>query len=131
MTYQPTVTGGGAAGVAFTLNITGHSLDIEVLTFNVTHTGSGGNAMRIGGYRDCKGTVNAHFDLDLPPYLIPPSIYESSTGVMLFWLSPSRAIAVPVIVKKVHFASKVDAAVEYSFDVEMAANYGGFSYPSL
>lgn len=126
---QFAVTGGANA----LLNVTGHSLDIMRILFDVTNTSHGGDTARISGKRDASGTVNADFDADLPPYLNPPNIIEGVLGIMLFFYSPlvlGRPIQVPVIVEKIHYQSAVDAKTIYSFDVKMSKIAGALVYPA-
>ena len=120
-----------SGGVLTTLQIKGQSLDEDGLIFDVTHTGSGGRTARIAGKADHKGTINADFDLDVPPYLNPPGIRFGSTGIILFFFSPSRPIQIPVIVSKVHYESAIESEVKYSFDVQENVLVGVIVYPAV
>ncbi len=109
------------------LAITSHNLDIERALYDVTNTSHGGDRARISGLRDCKGTVSADFDADVPPYLNPPFIEEGVSGIMLFYYSSyalGRPIQVPIIIGSIHYKMEVGAQIKYSFDVAM------FVYPA-
>ena len=113
------------------LNVKSHTLDLDVLTFDVTHTATGGNTARIGGKADAKGTVNACLDIDNPPYATAPNIIPGVRGIILFYVSAVKFTQVPVIVKKLHFESGTEQEVRWSFDVEMDAHTGSFVFPAL
>lgn len=122
-------------GAAVTLNIRGWSGDDEVLRFDVTNTGHGGETARISGKHDWRGTVNADFDLDAPPYgngAGQPQIRAGTRGVILKYVSTAldKAIQIPVIVAKVHYESAVENQLKYSFDVELNILAGDFVYPA-
>lgn len=118
------------AGAAARLNVTGWSGDREVLTFDVTHTGSGGNTARIAGKRDGRGNVNADFDADAPPYAAVPSIQEGVSGIITEYVSITKFIQTPVIIKKLHFESAVGSQCKWNFDWEMNSLAGSFVYPA-
>lgn len=121
-----------ATGLApYTLGIKSHSLDLTCLLFDVTSTLSGGITARISGKLDAKGTVNADFDADAPPYGNPPAIIPGVRGICLFGVSAVRAVQVPVVVEKLHFESSVEAEVKYSFDCSMDSLAGQFVFPAL
>ncbi len=119
-----------SGGALTTLNVKGWSLDEDGLLFDVTHTGTGGRTARIAGKADHKGTVNADYDADLPPYLDPPRIRFGTKGVILMFVSPNKPIQVPVIVAKVHYESAIESEVKYSFDVEESVLSGVIVYPA-
>jgi len=118
----------GGAGVV--LNIKSHSLDISVLLFDTTNTGSGGFRSRLAGVGDAAGTVNADYDLDLSPYRAA-LITAGISGIANFYLSPTNFIQVPTIIEKVHYESAVESEVKYSFDVKGNSRAGLFVYPAL
>lgn len=112
------------------LNIKRWTLDDEVLTVDLTHTGTLGFVGRIGQKRDCKGTVEASLDLDLLPWT-NPGIAPGTNGVILVYISPLTPIQIPVIVKKLHSESAVENEVRYSFDWELNIFAGAFVYPII
>ena len=115
---------------AGTLNVRGWSLDEEVLVFDVTHTGTGGRTARIAGKADHKGTVNADYDADIPPYLAPVGIRAGGIAVILFFVSPSKPIQVPVLITKVHYEAAIENEVKYSFEVAENVLAGVIVYPA-
>lgn len=125
MVFIPT----GQASV--TLNITGWNGDHDGLLFEVTHTGHGGHCARISGRDDWKGTVQADFDLDAPPYLsTTPNIRFGTTGIIRKFVSTTKFIQVPVVIAKVHYESAVQSQLKYSFDVAMSVLAGTMVYPT-
>lgn len=127
MTHQPT------GGAAQRLNIKGYSLDLSCLLFDVTHTASGGNTARIAGKADASGTINADFDLDLPPYAASPLIVPGVSGLCLFYVNvaQSKFFQVPTIIEKVRYESQVESYLKYSFEVKMNSLAGAFVFPAL
>ena len=117
-------------GAVATLNVKGWNLDEEVLIFDVTHTGTGGRTARIAGKADTKGTVNADFDADVPPYLPAPSIRAGTTGVILCFVTPNKAVQIPVIISKLHFESAIENELKYSFDYQENVLAGVVVYPA-
>lgn len=112
-------------GASIRVNIKSHSLDIESLIHDVTHTGHDGIRARIAGVEDAKGTINCDTDLDLLPW-IPSGGYirNGVSGIALFWIgnpatNPQRYIQIPCIIPKVHYETGVEQAVKHSFDVAM------------
>jgi hypothetical protein len=106
---------------AATLNITGHTLDLSALMYNVTNSGTGGNAAKLAGTNDAKGNIKASFDRDLPPYSPLIQIVAGASGGG-FWgvtADQTRFIAVPIIISIVHYMSELTHELQYSFDVEM------------
>jgi hypothetical protein len=118
-------------GVATQVNITSHSLDLEVALFEVLNTGSGGVMARLVGRLDAKGTVNADFDLDLAAYLPIPNINVGVRGLTQFGLAPGRPIQIPSVIGKVHYEVAVTSQVKYSFDVSMDGRAGVVVYPAI
>jgi hypothetical protein len=118
-----------------TLNVRGWSGDDEVLRFDVTNTGHGGQTARIAGKQDWRGTVQADFDLDVPPYNTNaggPRIRAGQGGVIRKYVSQTaqdKYIQIPVLIAKVHYESAVESQLKYSFDVEMSVLFGDFVYP--
>jgi hypothetical protein len=126
------IPAGGAQNV---LNVRGWSGDHEVLRFDVTNTGHGGQTARITGKEDWRGTINADFDLDAAPYgngAGQPNIRAGTAGVIACYVATdlSKAIQIPVIISKVHYESAVESQLKYSFDVEMSVLAGFFIYPA-
>lgn len=118
-------------GGPLTLNIKKHSLDVEDLLYDVTHTATGGIRARLAGPLDASGNVLASLDLDLPIYAPPFSIVAGQRGVALFYLSTTRAVQVPCSVAKLHFESAIESETLYNFDVKMNALAGFFVYPPV
>lgn len=120
-------------GILSTIAVTSHNLDIERLLYDVTNTSHGGDRARISGLRDVKGTVNADFDADVPPYIFPPLIQEGVSGIMFFFysaISLGRPIQVPIIIGAIHYKMEVGAQTKYSFDVSMNKLAGLMVYPA-
>jgi len=122
--FQP--TGGGLT----TLSIKSHNIEETVTLIDVTGTAQNGRTARIAGKADHKGTVNAEYDADLPPFLAPPSIRAGTTGICLFFVSPNKSIQVPVIVEKLHHESSVEGEVKWSMDVSENVLAGVVVYPA-
>ena len=123
----------GQGGVS-TLNVTSHNLDEMMTLADVSNTSHGGRSARLATKGDHKGTVNADFDADYPPYLNPPFIRAGVSGIMLFFysaLSLGRPIQVPVIIGRVHYEmAGVGSQTKWSFDVEENILAGLFVMPS-
>lgn len=96
----------------------------------MTSTGAGGLTARLAGKRDISGTVQADYDLDIPPYG-PVGIFDGLSGICAFNLNPLKAVQAPVIVEKVHYESAVESEVKYSFDVKANSRAGFLVYPPL
>lgn len=110
--FQP--SGGGA----LRLNITSQNLDISSLLFDVTHSGHGGaGTARIAGKRDIAGSVKMDYDADRTPASL--SLQDGQSGLMLFYVTPTRPVQVPVIVEKVNYTSSRENKVEFGCDVKM------------
>lgn len=121
VTFQP------VSGAAVTLNITGHNLDISSLLHEVTHTGhNGAGTARIAGKQDVSGTVTMDYDADRSPYSL--NLTNGTSGFMLFYVTPTRPIQVPIIIEKVNYKSAVAGKVEFGCDVKMNVNVGTLVY---
>lgn len=118
-------------GVAGLLQVKSHTLDEDGLIFDVSHTLTGGRTARIAGKADTKGTVNADFDADLPPYLPPVNIRFGTLGFIAFYYQPTKPIQIPVIVTKVHYEAAIENEVKYSFDVAENVLIGVVVYPAI
>ena len=118
-------------GGPITLNVKKHSIDVESLLYDVTHTGTGGVRARLAGPVDASGNVLASLDLDLPPYAPALSIVAGQRGVALFYLSPTRFLQLPCSVQKLHFESAIESEVLWNFDTKMNALAGFFVYPPV
>ena len=119
---------GGALTV---LCVTGHSLDIEVMVFEVVNTCSGGLMARIAGRTDVKGTVNADLDIDEVPYGNPPNVIPGTRGFAVFGLTTinvPRSIQVPCLIIKTHYEVAMNTQVKYSFDVGLDSRLGALVY---
>lgn len=107
-----------SGGTSVTLNITGHNLDIMSALYDVTHTGFGGvGTARIAGKPDASGSVKMDYDADRTPYAL--SLLNGIRGLMLFYLTPTRAIQVPVIIEKVSYVSTRDSQISFGCEVKM------------
>lgn len=116
-----------SSGAAVTLHVTGHNLDISSLLFDVTHTGhNGAGTARIAGKRDCDGSVTMDYDADRSPYSL--SLLDGTSGYMLFYVTPTRPIQVPIIIEKVNYKSAVAGKVEFGCSVKMNVNIGDLVY---
>jgi hypothetical protein len=111
--------------------VTGWEGAREVLTFDVTNTSHGGNTARLGGKRDGRGTIQLDFDADLPPYLAQPNIIEGVSGVVQEFVSPTRAIQTPVIIKAVKYVSSVGAQLKFTVDWEFNILAGLYVLPGV
>lgn len=120
-------TGGALA----TLSIKSHNLDISVLLHDVTSTRHAGVRARLAGPLDAAGTVNNALDLDVPPYLTPPTILPGVGGVAAWGLSSTRAIQLPLICEKLGFTSAIEQEVQWNADWKMDARQGVVIYPAL
>lgn len=123
-------------GTPVILNVKGHTLDLSVMLFDVTHTGTGGVRARIAGPLDAKGVVEADLDLDLTPWNPSLQIKPGLRGIALFAYAilPGGVLdmmQVPVIVEKLHTATQIDAEVKWNMDVSMDALAGLLIYPAL
>lgn len=118
------------------LNIRGWTGDDECLRFDVTHTGHSGETARITGKRDWRGTVQADFDLDAPPYNNAaggPNIRSGTRGVIRKYVAPvgqAKFIQIPVVIAKVHYETAVESQFKYSFDVEQSILAGDKIFPA-
>jgi hypothetical protein len=124
--FQPT------GGPATTLCVTGHSLDIEVLVYEIINTCSGGLMWRITGRTDAKGSIQADFDLDAPPYVAPQSIIPGMKGIAIFGMNQqaNKGIQVPGLISKNHYEVAMNAQVKYNFDFQLDARQGQLVYPA-
>jgi hypothetical protein len=120
-----------AGGVLSVLNIKEHDLDLPVLLFDVTSTGSGGLRARLGGLADIAGNIKMDFDADAPPYLPVPFIIGGVSGIALFGVSPVRAIQCPLIVEKLHFMSGVESEVKWDTSMKANSRVGALVFPAL
>lgn len=116
------------------LQIKSHNLDLEALMLDVSHSGTGGVRARIAGLQDARATILASLDLDLLPWAAVPKIIPGLWGLIGIHVAERslgwNPITVPVIVQKIHFESAVESEVKYSFDVQMNALAGAFSWAS-
>jgi hypothetical protein len=118
------------ANAAQRLNVTGWEGGRDVLLFDVTHTGlNGAGTARIAGKRDGTGTVNADYDADLSPYAAY-GIQEGVSGVILEYITPTRAIQTPIIIEKLNFQSAAGSQLKYNFSWKMNVLAGLFVYPA-
>lgn len=115
------------SGAAVTLNVTSHNLDISSLLHEVTHTGhAGAGTARIAGKPDASGSVTMDYDADRTPYAL--NLLNGTSGYMLFYVTPTRPIQVPIIIEKVNYKSAVGGKVEFGCDVKMNVNIGSLVY---
>lgn len=124
LAWQPT---GGAGTV---LSIKSMSLDEECVIADVSHTQTASRTARIAGKGDTKGSITASFDLDLKPYTAPRSIRAGQGGIVLMGFDPAFPIQMPCIVTKVHYESKIESEVQYSFDYAENVLAGVIIYPA-
>jgi hypothetical protein len=120
-----------AGGPLTTICVTAHNIDIEVLTYEIINTCSGGLMWKLTGRTDAKGTFNADYDLDAPPYVAPQSIIAGTRGIAVFGLAPNKGIQMPSIIKKTHYEIAMQAQVKYSSDLELDARQGQLVYPAF
>ncbi len=121
---------GGTGGV---LNIVGYDVSLENMLHDVTGTRHGGYRARIAGLADVTGNVKAHFDLDVMPWVDPPTIRPGVSGVIGFYVSiqaTGKYVQVPCIIEKLHLVSGVENALAYDFDVKLNILAGTFLLPS-
>lgn len=117
-------------GNVATLNVRRHNVELSHLLYDCTNSGTGGSTARLAMKADASGNVEADFDLDAPPYG-PPSIIDGIGGVIAFYLSPTKALQLPVSIEKVRYETSTETAVKYSFDVKMNVLMGLVVYPAL
>ncbi len=73
--------------------------------------------------------MQADFDLDAPPYLLP-QIRFGVQGIIHHFISVTKFIQIPVVIAKVHYESAVENQLKYSFDVAMSVLAGSMVYPT-
>jgi hypothetical protein len=124
-------------------------MDDLVLLFDTTHTGHlGAGTARTAGKGDSSGNITMSFDADIPPYLIPPAsqpgagpsnlqsqpntqfIQKGVSGIMLFYVTPTKTIQKPIVVEKLNWKSAVDSELQFNFDWKENVNVGMTVYPS-
>jgi hypothetical protein len=111
------------------LNVTNHNLKISGAIFDVSNSGSNGRTARIGGKKDSAITVEADYDQDLSPYAAP-DIEPTQLGVLLVFITPSRAVQCPTIIETVSYQTGgQNTQVKYSFDLKESVLAGNFVYP--
>lgn len=119
---QATIQFQTAVGVT-TLSIRSSTGDLESIVHDVTGTRHRGNTARIGGKIDYSTTLTAAFDLDQPPWALPPLLVPNSNGILFLGLaaggSGSAGVSCGVIISKLHFEQAVDKEIIYSFDAKM------------
>jgi hypothetical protein len=120
-----------SGGVAGTLNIKSHDINLSVLLHDVTGTAAGGVRMRLAGPLDASGNVKADFDLDLPPYAAAPIILPGLSGIITFGISATKGIQIPSICESLHFMSAVENEVTYDWASKMNSKAGFVVYPAL
>ncbi len=125
MSFRPT-----GAGAVATFNVTGWDGERDVLTFDVTNTLSGGNTARLGGKRDGRGTIALDHDADNPHYLTPYFAIEGTSGVILEFITPTKAIQTPIILKKVKWTSQVGSQLKVGIEWEMNSIAGLYILPA-
>ncbi|MES2342326.1 MAG: hypothetical protein V4597_11655 [Pseudomonadota bacterium] len=120
-------------GVPAILSITGHNFDLSVISIDVTSTIHQGITAKMPTRRDGRGTLNAIFDLNNPPYLDPPRILPGVFGYMNFFVASDQTqwFAVPSLIVKTHWETSVNDVVRYSFDIELSGLLGPVIYPGV
>lgn len=112
--------------------MTGHTISVSALLFDVSNSGSGGRTARVAGKKDTSGEVQADFDLDAPPFNSPPTIEPGQSGLLLSYISPTAPIQWPGVIEKVDYVcSGQNTQVKYSFSVKENCRAGSFVYPAL
>jgi hypothetical protein len=110
-----------------TLNITSQNVDLSSLLFDVTHTGfNGAGTARIAGKPDGGGNVTMDYDADVAPVSL--QLTNGTSGIMLFFVTPTRPIQIPVIIEKVNYKSAVQGKCEFNTDVKMNILVGRVVY---
>jgi|HubBroStandDraft_5_1064220.scaffolds.fasta_scaffold55141_4 hypothetical protein len=120
------------ASIAQAVNITGWNRKRSVLLFDCTHTGLFGvGTGRIVGKADSSGTVNADYDMSAPPYAPVPSIIEGVSGIILDFVSPTKAIQSPITIEELNWESNTTTQVKWNFTWKENVFVGLPVYPSF
>jgi hypothetical protein len=119
-------------GPSVLLNIKGHTLDLSVLLYDVTNTGTFGARARLTGTLDASGSIKLSFDLDNPFYG-PISMRPGQKGVASFGVNAAqtRFISFGVAIEKVGIATAIEQEVQQPVDVKLDINSGLLIYPPL
>lgn len=137
--FQPTSANGQNPKVLRSINVTAHTVDREVLLFEVTHTGNQGQGTgRIAGKSDSSGTISLDFDQDDPPYLTGNNIagqqgvsfLEGQSGILQDFFSLTQATQIPMILGKCHYEMAIGSQVKCTFDWKENINAGVKVYPT-
>lgn len=114
-------------GPLLTLNVTKQGVDLSSLLFDVTHTGhQGRGTARIAGKPDGGGNITMDYDADRTPFSL--SLVNGQSGILLFFVTPTRPIQIPVIIEKVNYQASVQGKEEFNCDVKMNILVGNVVY---
>jgi hypothetical protein len=114
-------------GQLVTLNVTGQTLEFVRQLFDVTHTGhQGRGTARIAGKGDCSGNLTMDYDADRSPVSL--NLLDGISGLLLFFVTPTRPIQVPAIVEKTNYRSTVSSQVSFNVDVKQNILVGNVVY---
>jgi hypothetical protein len=118
------------ANTAQRLNVTGWDGSREVVTFDVTNTGSGGNTARLGGKRDGSGKISMDWDADVNTFIAPFTIIEGISGIILEYTSATKFIQTPIIIQKIDFSSATTSQLKYVVNWQMNSIAGLYVLPA-
>jgi hypothetical protein len=134
---------------SYKVSIKGWTMDDLVALFDTTHTGhQGAGTARTAGKGDSSGNFTMSFDADLPPYLIPPVgqpgagpsalqaqpnttfLVKGVSGILLAFVTPTKALQKPMAIEKVNWKSAIDADLQFNLDWKENVNVGMSVYPT-
>lgn len=112
------------------LAIRGYDLAFSTLLADVTTTASGGLRARLATLSDVEATLQMIFDLDSLAWNSPPLILNGVSGILSPLISTHSAIAIPVIIEKVHYVSQLENALLFDATFKANSRAGVLVYPS-
>lgn len=116
--------------VSTRMNVTGWNGSRSVVLFDVTNSGHGGNTARLGGKRDGSGEITLDHDADNPHYLTPYFIVEGTSGIILEFITPTKAIQTPIIIEEIPWTSAVGSQLKVAIKWKMNSLAGLYVLPA-
>lgn len=117
-----------------TIQVTRTTWDEEVEEHLLAHSFSDGLQVRIAGWLDGKGTVQAFVDLLSEPYADYNGIVAGNIGRIDYYLVGvelyERIFTIPVMIKVVNYQTEVFGGVQYGFEVALNAQIGTYRRPN-
>lgn len=131
--FQATDNKGNPLQGLTAVNVTGWTMDLTKALFDVTNTGLAGQGTgRIAGKPDIDGSFNYDYDADAPATFGPPNMKAGQNGFLQFFVTPTQAFQVPVIVEKEHYENPgMMSQIKGSVSVKMNALLGPIVYPGF